>query len=315
MPTIYPATAPVPQATHAESVDDIASRSRQSPNTAPAGGSQSRRRRGPRDDLDLLASDPLASADPTTTADHQHQHHRSSPYGFEDHLFSDIDDRDPAAFDLGLFSEADAMPSTRHSTRRTSGGDVVDLTSATSPAPLADEEGRPLRKRRRVEDPTTASSSGSKRPRPARTTTATSARATPDPDHEVETLDLTGNPRLDSDLLLLAAEQTKTILQQNAPNAAVGPQRLGKHTCPICLGELTDASVTVCGHLHCHECLWQAIRAGERTSERKTGNCPVCRKGLSVSGKKKGAGGVVVVNFLTRKGWEAGQGRRRVEEL
>lgn len=64
----------------------------------------------------------------------------------------------------------------------------------------------------------------------------------------------------------------------------------------------TNATVTSCGHIYCHECLTQALLAGEKNNERGEGNCPVCRKKVKRSAK----GALVPVSFMTRAKFEAG---------
>lgn len=40
-------------------------------------------------------------------------------------------------------------------------------------------------------------------------------------------------------------------------------------------------TLKIAGHVFCHECITQALIAGEKNSDRGTGNCPACRKPLS----------------------------------
>ena len=72
----------------------------------------------------------------------------------------------------------------------------------------------------------------------------------------------------------------------------------------------TNATVTHCGHIYCHECLTSALKAGEKNGRAgggagTTGNCPVCRKSVS---RKKG-NQMVVVNFMRRSSWKGKRAR------
>ncbi|KAK3632771.1 hypothetical protein LTR56_007124 [Elasticomyces elasticus] len=120
---------------------------------------------------------------------------------------------------------------------------------------------------------------------------------------EVESLDLTGSPTT-TQQSLLQAQQADMIAAQTSSSEQ--PQRIGKRTCIICMEPYTNATITSCGHIYCHECLTMALKAGEKNSERGMGNCPVCRKSVS----RKKAGGMVAVSFMTKKGFGKGKGRR-----
>lgn len=81
------------------------------------------------------------------------------------------------------------------------------------------------------------------------------------------------------------------------PAPSGGPLKIGQRTCIICMEPYTNASVTPCGHMYCHECLTRALKAGERNSERGVGTCPVCRKTVR---RKRGGGGVLALAFMRR---------------
>ncbi|KAK4903500.1 hypothetical protein LTR27_000431 [Elasticomyces elasticus] len=122
---------------------------------------------------------------------------------------------------------------------------------------------------------------------------------------EVESLDLIGSPTtISAEAKVQAQQQQDMIAQQQSSSDQ--PQRIGKRTCIICMEPYTNATITSCGHIYCHECLTMALKAGEKNSERGMGNCPVCRKSVS----RKKAGGMVAVSFMTKKGWGKGKGRR-----
>lgn len=69
---------------------------------------------------------------------------------------------------------------------------------------------------------------------------------------------------------------------------------------------LERISLTIIGHVFCHECLTQALIAGEKTPERRTGSCPVCRKPL----KRSKAGNIIPLNLMTKKTWDSTTGGR-----
>lgn len=84
--------------------------------------------------------------------------------------------------------------------------------------------------------------------------------------------------------------------QQATANSSSGPLKIGKRQCIICMEPFSNATITHCGHVYCHECLTQALLAGERTSERGSGNCPVCRKPV----RRTKANQMIPINFMTR---------------
>nr|POF13940.1 sorting nexin mvp1 [Quercus suber] len=84
---------------------------------------------------------------------------------------------------------------------------------------------------------------------------------------------------LSNDHVVASAEETLLRSQQQAAiqsqqNESAGPQRIGKHTCIICMEPFTNLTTTVCGHPFCHECLTQALMAGEKNSDSRVGSCP-----------------------------------------
>ncbi|KAK5683981.1 hypothetical protein LTS10_003845 [Elasticomyces elasticus] len=149
--------------------------------------------------------------------------------------------------------------------------------------------------------------SGNKRRKPAAPGPSTRRPARPanNAGEEVESLDLTGSPTtISAEAKVQAQQQQDMIAQQQSSSEQ--PQRIGKRTCIICMEPYTNATITSCGHIYCHECLTMALKAGEKNSERGMGNCPVCRKSVS----RKKAGGMVAVSFMTMKGFGKGKGRR-----
>ncbi|KAK5704016.1 hypothetical protein LTR97_003029 [Elasticomyces elasticus] len=124
---------------------------------------------------------------------------------------------------------------------------------------------------------------------------------------DIESLDLTGSPTTISAEAKLQAQQQQDMIAAQT-SSSEQPQRIGKRTCIICMEPYTNATITSCGHIYCHECLTMALKAGEKNSERGMGNCPVCRKSVS----RKKAGGMVAVSFMTKKGFGKGKGRRNL---
>lgn len=125
-----------------------------------------------------------------------------------------------------------------------------------------------------------ASSSGRRGSRQGATSGPSNAAAEVE---EIERIDL-----LDDDTPLAEAlqkqraEQVKA--QQESQNGADALPRLTTITCVICMDTFKDLTATACGHLFCHECLMEALIAGEARAgpgEPKRSQCPVCRKALS----------------------------------
>nr|POF18640.1 e3 ubiquitin-protein ligase complex slx8-rfp subunit slx8 [Quercus suber] len=96
---------------------------------------------------------------------------------------------------------------------------------------------------------------------------------------DIEEIDLSNDHEVPSveEALLQSQQQAAIKSQQEEP---IGPQRIGRHTCIICMEPFTNLTTTVCGHPFCHECLIQALMAGEKNSDSRVGNCPVCRRPL-----------------------------------
>ncbi|KAH9845187.1 zinc-RING finger domain [Teratosphaeria destructans] len=206
----------------------------------------------------------------------------------DDH--DDHDDHDDDEEEHQQQSAAAMAPASRRRTQPRSR--VVDLTDSPQPsaeggtsAPAAPS--RPL-----------------KRPAPtdSDTTHSTKRTAAPTPRSPPEELDLTADNDTDS---FLQQQQAATIAAQQAasPDSPNGPIKIGNRTCIICMEHYTNAAVTPCGHIYCHECLTQALKAGERNSERGLGNCPMCRKPVS---RKKNQ--VVPVAFMKRSAF---RGKKR----
>lgn len=187
-------------------------------------------------------------------------------------------------------SETDSsMPATTRrrasAARRTS---IVDLTDAASHADASSS--RPLWPRKRSADTSNAGEGpATKRKRSVRES------------EPVEELDLTNGAPMAEDQLL-QAQQQEVIKAQQAAQESTGPQRIGKRQCIICMENYTNCTATSCGHFYCHECLVRALMAGARSNERGTGTCPVCRKPLSHTGRKKTD--VIPMSFMKKSEYD-----------
>lgn len=190
--------------------------------------------------------------------------------------------------------EAYMPPSTRR--RRQNGNGVVDLTTEASP-PAAQDTRQPRGTKRAA-----ASTSQGRTPK-------RSKRSSAEREAQVEELDLTNEaPSAEEELLQTQREQAIKAQQEDDENK--GPLKIGKRQCIICMESFTNATITHCGHIYCHECLTQALIAGEKNSDRGTGNCPVCRK--SVSRKKTNQ--VIPISFMKKSAFK-GKARRDMSLL
>ena len=116
-------------------------------------------------------------------------------------------------------------------------------------------------------------------------------------DDDSEAIDLTtgSTEHLTTTDALLATQQEAAIKAQQPTETA--PTKIGARTCIICMDSFTNASVTACGHIYCHECLTQALIASEKASERGQGNCPVCRKPID----RKKTNKIIPLSFMTKE--------------
>ncbi|KXT12917.1 hypothetical protein AC579_4125 [Pseudocercospora musae] len=182
-------------------------------------------------------------------------------------------------------SETDSSmpPATRHRTtgRRST---AVDLTSAAASSPGASAS-RPSRftRKRSAHDTNAGEGRAPKRKRSVA--------------EDIEEVDLT-NEAPSAEDELLRVQQQETIKAQQAVVESSGAHRIGKRQCIICMENYTNCTATACGHFYCHECLVRALMAGAKSSDRATGTCPVCRKPLSHTNKKKTD--VIPMSFMTK---------------
>jgi hypothetical protein len=169
----------------------------------------------------------------------------------------------------------------------------VDLTDD---GPLATTS-RPCesRVRKRSADVTTAGAS----------TERASKRSRKEPEN-VEELDLVDeNPSAEEELQATVQQQA---IQAQQEDERTGPLRIGSRQCIICMENYTNCTATSCGHFYCHECLVRALIAGARNGDRSTGTCPVCRKPLSHTAKKKHD--IIPISFMKKETYDK-QNRRK----
>ncbi|ORY59214.1 uncharacterized protein BCR38DRAFT_351986 [Pseudomassariella vexata] len=75
-----------------------------------------------------------------------------------------------------------------------------------------------------------------------------------------------------------ATEVSKELLQPKVDNRV----KLSKFNCVICMDDVSNLTVTHCGHLFCSECLHSALHID---SNKKS--CPVCRQKVEIKNKTK----------------------------
>lgn len=148
--------------------------------------------------------------------------------------------------------------------------------------------------------------SASKRRRTAQPTTAQEEEG------DIESYDLTNDDNPSTEELLRRKQQESLIAtqQQSSGDDPSQPLRIGRRQCIICLEPFTNLTITPCGHVYCHECLTQALKAGEKNSDRGVGSCPVCRKTVS----RKRANNIIPVSFMKRSAWK-GKQKRSLEQF
>lgn len=203
-------------------------------------------------------------------------------------------------------SEAAEMPVTTRRRGTETGSGVVDLTASSSSRPSASRAAR----------------SGDKRSAEASSERPSKRRAVVKPE-EIEDIDLTEEaPSVEEELR--QQQQRESIKAQQAAQESEEPQRIGQRQCIICMENYTNASVSSCGmcrlwryysstiltdfpgHFFCHECLTQALIAGEKSSGGRSGNCPVCRKTLTRTKKHD----IIPIAFMTKAQFAKNQRKR-----
>ncbi|KXT01561.1 hypothetical protein AC578_6342 [Pseudocercospora eumusae] len=236
---------------------------------------------------DRFLPSPLHDREPAAGVDQLFGYDSANPF-FESvgHTPASNNHSDSQEFVTLEDSETDrSMPPA--SRRRTTGrrSTAVDLTSAASSPEVSASASRPSRstRKRSADDTNAGEGRAPKRKRPVA--------------ENIEEVDLT-NEAPSAEDELLQAQQQETIKTQQAAEESSGPQRIGKRQCIICMENYTNCTATACGHFYCHECLVRALMAGAKSSDRATGTCPVCRKPLSHTNKKKTD--VIPMSFMTK---------------
>lgn len=181
----------------------------------------------------------------------------------------------------------------------------MDLTDDSPPPAQPSPRSRQPQSLKRSAQGAARGQSDSKRRRPA-----TGPLDSEQPDAAVEMLDLTNEaPSAEEEL---AQSQTAALIAQQASNSlsSSGPLKIGQRQCIICMENFTNITITSCGHVYCHECLTQALLAGEKNSESGKANCPVCRKHVNRKAKNQ----VIPLSFMKRSQFK-GKARKGVAVL
>ncbi|KAF2161320.1 hypothetical protein M409DRAFT_28356 [Zasmidium cellare ATCC 36951] len=180
-------------------------------------------------------------------------------------------------------------PSRRRTTRRESA--TVDLTPGASTTATSQQRSR-VRKRS-VDSTAAGEGRAFKRGRVSQ--------------EDTEEIDLSKDPP-SAEEELLQKQQQEAIKQQHAAEENQGPYKIGKRTCIICMENFTNCTIASCGHFYCHECLIQALIAGEKNSDRGHGTCPQCRKPLTRNTKKKRD--IIPLSFMKKETFEKNRHKR-----
>ncbi|EGD92233.1 hypothetical protein H112_00130 [Trichophyton rubrum D6] len=127
---------------------------------------------------------------------------------------------------------------------------------------------------------------------------------------EIESVDLTSVDDSSSLAQVLAKQREDAIIaQKNATNDKEAKSILIAYKCPVCMDVPENATSTICGHLFCHKCIIDSLKYNEtrRTLEGAgkgaRGNCPVCRKSITVVDNPGPRRNLVPLQFklITRK--------------
>ena len=221
----------------------------------------------------------------------------SPPYSYSDG-FSDAVDIDDI-LNQDTESERDRMPPR---TRRQAGDrSIVDLTNDSSPASESSPRPRQPKSLKRAFEGT-----GRERDRKRRKDTSKPVKTEA---NDIEELDLT-NEASSAEEELAQAQTAAAVFAQQAANQTSGPLKIGQRQCIICMENFTNITITACGHVYCHECLTQALLAGEKNSEGGKANCPVCRKPVNRNKKNQ-----VIPLSLMKKSTFKGKARRQMSVL
>ena len=219
----------------------------------------------------------------------------ASSASFDSTEFDDAIDIDDILTNVDTESEAENMPP---NTRRRS---IVDLTNDSSP-PAESPRPRQPKSLKRVAQESAQGQSSKRRKGTSRSVKADEAA-------EIEQLDLT-NEAPSAEEELAQAQTAAAVLAQQAATSASGPLKIGQRQCIICMENFTNITITACGHVYCHECLTQALLAGEKNSDGGKANCPVCRKQVNRKIKNQ----VIPLQFMKNSAFR-GKARRGLSIL
>jgi hypothetical protein len=68
------------------------------------------------------------------------------------------------------------------------------------------------------------------------------------------------------------------------------------------------------GHFYCHECLIRSLVAAEKTNERNTGNCPICRKAVSRGNRTPARPHIIPISFMKKETFERNKRQRMTHD-
>ncbi|KAK7923231.1 hypothetical protein PG985_007302 [Apiospora marii] len=164
---------------------------------------------------------------------------------------------------------------------------VVDLTKeenrdialSSSPVPMGPPAPTATRKRRRSSAANASASnrrtSASNSQRPVRRSRGSARHASPDESVFGESSPAPHAKEEDLEVLDLSkADEVPKELQKPVIDSRV---KLSKFQCVICMDDVSNLTVTHCGHLFCSECLHSALHID---SSKKC--CPVCRSKVDI---------------------------------
>ncbi|TID18577.1 putative c3hc4 type (ring finger) zinc finger containing protein [Venturia nashicola] len=133
--------------------------------------------------------------------------------------------------------------------------------------------------------------------KPPKTTSHNPAGGTSTPT-AIEAIDLTEEATPLKDALQKQREDQIKAQREDAGK----PLLLTKMTCVVCMDSPTDLTATKCGHLYCHVCLNESLKAGEVRrrqpgEQQRIPQCPVCRTRLD----RRKDGDVIPLLFMRKK--------------
>ncbi|KAL2830030.1 hypothetical protein BDW59DRAFT_29569 [Aspergillus cavernicola] len=150
---------------------------------------------------------------------------------------------------------------------------AVEIPSSSSP-----------RSRRRSSTANAGPSGARKRRRLTNQTTSSPAsQIENEPIESIDLTDVEGNSAIGK---VLAKQREDAIASQQSGDGGSARSRLTAYKCPVCIEIPVDATTTVCGHLFCHKCIIDTLKASEEqradhSGKNPRGTCPVCRKPLA----------------------------------